>query len=262
MDFLIGLDLGQVADPTALVITEVQWPTTAEDRPRYQVRHSERMLGWPYPRVVEQVGGRLAQLPYPHQRWLAADAPGVGRPVIDMLTQAKLEPIAITLHGGAQLHQDGRAYRVPKRDVVSALQVAFQEGRLKIARQLPLAQMLIDELLAFRVKIDMGTGHDSYSAWREKDHDDLVLATGLAVWMGEWLAKARPPPLVMERGLQGVQLSRAHTSTPDRPQRPRFRPDRFVVDTSEKPESLDWDDIKQRVADGTEDIPERSPWVD
>ena len=38
MDFLIGLDLGQVADPTALVITEVQWPTTAEDRPRYQGR--------------------------------------------------------------------------------------------------------------------------------------------------------------------------------------------------------------------------------
>ena len=29
-------------------------------------------------------------------------------------------------------------------------------------------------------------GHDSYEAWREKDHDDLVLATSLAVWMREW----------------------------------------------------------------------------
>ena len=26
------------------------------------------------------------------------------------------------------------------------------------------------------------SGHDTYSAWREKDHDDLVLACSMAVW--------------------------------------------------------------------------------
>jgi len=36
------------------------------------------------------------------------------------------------------------------------------------------------------VKIDPRTAHDSYSHWREGDHDDLVLATALACWFREW----------------------------------------------------------------------------
>ena len=31
-------------------------------------------------------------------------------------------------------------------------------------------------------------GHDSYGAWREKAHDDLVLAVAMAVWVGEHAA--------------------------------------------------------------------------
>jgi hypothetical protein len=39
--------------------------------------------------------------------------------------------------------------------------------------------------LNFRVKIDPLTAHDSYGAWREGQHDDLVLAVALAVWFAE-----------------------------------------------------------------------------
>jgi len=35
------------------------------------------------------------------------------------------------------------------------------------------------------VKINLATGHDSYEAWREGDHDDLVLAVAMACWTGE-----------------------------------------------------------------------------
>jgi hypothetical protein len=38
------------------------------------------------------------------------------------------------------------------------------------------------ELLNFKRKINLNTAHDSYEHWREGDHDDLVLATSLAVW--------------------------------------------------------------------------------
>ena len=44
------------------------------------------------------------------------------------------------------------------------------------------ADVLVKELSNFRVKIDPVTAHDSYSAWREADHDDLVLAVALAAW--------------------------------------------------------------------------------
>ena len=35
------------------------------------------------------------------------------------------------------------------------------------------------------MKINVATGHDSYEAWREGDHDDLVLSLALAVWYGQ-----------------------------------------------------------------------------
>ncbi len=74
--------------------------------------------------------------------------------------------------------------RVPKRDVASTIAVLLQTGRLRIARGLKESETLLRELLNFRVKISL-SGHDTYEAWREAEHDDLVLAVGLAAWLFE-----------------------------------------------------------------------------
>jgi hypothetical protein len=50
---------------------------------------------------------------------------------------------------------------------------------------IPAVPTLVQELLAFRVKIDPLTAHDSYGAWREGAHDDLVLAVAVAAWYGQ-----------------------------------------------------------------------------
>lgn len=60
---------------------------------------------------------------------------------------------------------------MPKRNLVSSVQVALQSGRLKIAEDLALAETLRKELLNFRVKVNVSTAHDSYEAWREGDHE-------------------------------------------------------------------------------------------
>jgi hypothetical protein len=45
---------------------------------------------------------------------------------------------------------------------------------------------LANELLNFKVKINLKTAHDSYKAWREGIHDDLSLsAVALACWAAE-----------------------------------------------------------------------------
>jgi hypothetical protein len=49
---------------------------------------------------------------------------------------------------------------------------------------LALAPVLTEELSRFKMKFNAATAHDSYAAWREGDHDDLVLATALAAWWG------------------------------------------------------------------------------
>jgi hypothetical protein len=93
--------------------------------------------------------------------------------------------LGITITGGDIAHGEGRQWRVPKRDLVGILQVALQASRLKVAQGLPEASILVNELLNFRVKINLKTAHDSYEAWREGVHDDLVLSVALACWTAE-----------------------------------------------------------------------------
>jgi hypothetical protein len=72
----------------------------------------------------------------------------------------------------------------------------MQNGQLKIADALALKDTLVKELLAFRVKINISTAHDSYEHWREGDHDDLVLSVALACWAGErFLRKESSVPM-------------------------------------------------------------------
>ncbi|MFC1944687.1 hypothetical protein ACFLX5_04275 [Chloroflexota bacterium] len=100
----------------------------------------------------------------------------------DLFERAGLRPLGITITGGDTAHGESRQWRVPKRDLVGILQVAVQMGRFKVAQELPEAKALVDELLNFRVKINLKTAHDSYEALREGVHDDLVLSVALACW--------------------------------------------------------------------------------
>jgi hypothetical protein len=75
----------------------------------------------------------------------------------------------------AQQGESSADWRVPKRDLVGAAQIALQNRILEIARKLSMSEILVRELLNFRVKIS-DLGHDTYNAWRESEHDDLVLA--------------------------------------------------------------------------------------
>ena len=193
-DFLVGLDLGQSQDYTALVVAErVQVPTGERSRydgtpiclKHYHVRHIQRFaLGTAYPVIVEQVAGMLRQGPLVGRYRLVVDATGVGAPVVDLFRQGGMSPTGVTITGGNTPTHEGANWLVPKRDLVSTMQVLLQSRRLMVAEELPEAPLLVKELLDFQVKITMAA-HDIYGAWREGQHDDLVLATALAVWFGE-----------------------------------------------------------------------------
>jgi hypothetical protein len=180
--FVVGLDLGQAQDFTALAVVH---RSAARDG-FVQVPHLERFpLGTPYPTIVGRMAQLLATPPLREQASLVVDATGVGTAVLDLLRQAKLSPIAITITGGDKVHRENRnQYSIPKRELVGCLQVLLQTRRLKIASALPEAELLVKELLSFQVKIT-GHAHDTYGAWREGAHDDLVLALALAAWYGE-----------------------------------------------------------------------------
>jgi hypothetical protein len=59
--------------------------------------------------------------------------------------------------------------------------------------------VLVKELMNFRVKI---TAHanDTYDAWREETHDDLVLALAMACWYRGQMMKRHQMQLFIEDG--------------------------------------------------------------
>ena len=71
-----------------------------------------------------------------------------------------------------------------KRELVGMVSVLLEQRRLQIADGLPEATILKAELGNFRLKMT-AAGNETFSAWRDADHDDLVLAVALACWLGE-----------------------------------------------------------------------------
>lgn len=208
--FLIGLDLGQSMDPTALAILDRGSILDDAGNPvrdgrglaisAYGVLHLERYpLNSAYPVLVEVVK-ELVSRPAVQSRGrprLAIDATGVGRAVVDQFLGAKMpaEIVPITITSGAGVTRDlwnktgPICYRVAKLDLVAAVRIGLDAGRLRIAPTLALARTLVSELQTYQVKITHAA-HETFNA-REGAHDDLVLAVALAAWLGE---NAPPPP--------------------------------------------------------------------
>ena len=189
--YISGLDLGQTQDFTALAVLE---QTTHPDPEKagqtvrhYAVRHLERFkLGTSYTAVCARLVTLFAAPPLKRST-LAVDQTGVGRPVIDMLQKSPIEawirPITITGGHKATPAVTG-GWLVPKKELVSVLQVMLQARRIKVAPSLPEAATLVRELTTFQVKITPAA-NEVFGAWREGAHDDLVLAVAIAVWQAE-----------------------------------------------------------------------------
>ena len=202
--FVVGVDLGQAKDYTAVVVNErteaeqikLQRASPFEIVPgevsrKRLIRHGFTFLhrfplGTPYPEVVERVGGLLARLPARRDKpELYVDATGVGRPVVDMMKAKGLRPIGISITAGNDvLRKTSDDVRIPKRVLASLMQVVLQARRLRIAEEMELTPILRGELEGFKVKININ-GNETFEAWRENVHDDLVLAAAIAVWGAE-----------------------------------------------------------------------------
>lgn len=212
MRYFVGLDLAETQDYTAVSVLDRHVPTVEDshvvvtgnvvvDRrlglPRretfrratgpatFALVYQERFNGRAYPWIVQHVQKLMRSPELNAKAKLVVDSTGVGRPVYQMLRDAHLEPVGLTIHGGDQVTWAGGIARVPKRDLVGAVQVILQSDRLAFANGLPHLEVLKAELQNFRVKIDPVTSHDSYAAWREGDHDDMVLALAVAAWYAQ-----------------------------------------------------------------------------
>jgi hypothetical protein len=185
--YVLGIDIGQANDPTAVAILEHEYRTR---EPTYALRALHRYrLGTPYPNIVADITNRLLTPPLSEHSIVAIDSTGVGAPIVDLFKQhPRLGDIcAITITGGTSIGGSGYQLTVPKRDLINTTAILLQQRRLRIAGNLPDTPALINELLNYRFKTS-DSGHQSYAPATSQDHDDLLIALSLALWR----AKHRP----------------------------------------------------------------------
>jgi hypothetical protein len=101
-----------------------------------------------------------------------------GAPFLDFLrangVRRNLFPISIT--SGKSITVNRGTHNIPKRDLMTNLQLMLQNRELLISSHLPHAPLLRDELANMRRRVD------SFEPDRTSQHDDLLMALALAAW--------------------------------------------------------------------------------
>ena len=171
----------------------------------YRVRHLERH-GPPsrYSKIAERIPEIVREIGRSEQV-LVLDITAGGRPVYQRIYQEirrTLEesrihitycPITVTGVAGGVSKSPDVGWLVPRRDLISATQILFDEGHLKIAEGLELANTLKDKLLAIKPKPNQKPA--DLEGWREGGDDDVVLAVATSVWACErFLVKEESRP--------------------------------------------------------------------
>jgi hypothetical protein len=218
--FTIGLDLGQVSDPTALSTLDERLDLKTVQSPEeamlgakgkkiysrsYHLRQLERPpLGTSYPEIVRWIQDIVNNPILAGQTDLVVDATGVGRPVIQIMQEAGLNPIPVVITFGeigkdVVMGDDGY-FRVPKVDIMASLQVLFGSSRLRYPEVIydrqgvNLVPVWLHEMEQFKMKRTRA-GNMTYEAWRESDHDDIVLSIAISCW---WILYSRPKEEIHE----------------------------------------------------------------
>jgi hypothetical protein len=121
---IVGVDIGQARDPTALAVLE-----------GFAVRWVERMpLGTAYPLVVDRIAAvarAAGDAP------IAVDATGVGRAVVDLLRERGFEPIAVVLGGGKAVRRTAKGISIPRHAFFRPLEAAVEANWLRVAFPVP-----------------------------------------------------------------------------------------------------------------------------
>src|SRR5262245_59008913 len=116
-DYVVGLDLGQAHDFTALaVLQRPRFDPKSTEPPIYMLRHLERyQLGTPYTTIVPAVS-LLLRTPPVRGAPLVVDYTGVGRALVDMLKKetsiSRVVPVTVTA-GHAITHGENGSFHVP-----------------------------------------------------------------------------------------------------------------------------------------------------
>ena len=195
---MVGMDLGQLQDFSAISVLrlmEITQPVTVDDDPNrrnnafdvfqeYHLVHLERFQD----SYVGALDRLEAVLNHPgimlDQKETILDASGLGQPVVEMAWNRQIEVVPMCITGGETPRYSEGKYYVPRHELISCVISIFQSERIKIADELELKQLLIDELSSLTVK-KRATGAETYETAKSTEHDDMVMSLSMPLWLAQ-----------------------------------------------------------------------------
>jgi hypothetical protein len=207
--FYLGVEpAGNPGEGTTISVTEY----TLEPCLTYKVRYLQRFpAGAPYPMIIEAINQIREEL---RGGLVVLNSTFIGDPIRDMFKLSGITPVSIyvaNVKAAIKPHienavdplrkYDHLFWEVPYLDIVSVLQVAFQQGQLQIAPEMELAQSLIDEILTFRVETSVS---GKIEKLRIDQNADLLLSVAISVYTAARFGGNRVPIESMTSESTGV----------------------------------------------------------
>ena len=188
-DSIISLSLGTVAEPSGLVVVK-PWsalfpPDGRDPNPavgnQFDVRWIQRFpVGCPLPVILNRVSEIASDKRVSRESIILLDISSVGTAPLRAFQSRGMYPAAIDLTSAGAEGFANDAQHIPLRDALGAAQVVLQTARLRVAKDLDLAETLVSDLQAFDPKpiarnADLRGGRNA----------DLVFALAVALWWGD-----------------------------------------------------------------------------
>jgi len=190
MAVVMGIDVGQRREPSALCVAESQRREVSSGTAvHHLIRHLERLpAGTPFPDVARraaEVSAGIASRTEESPR-VFIDATGLGQALVDLFDEALKEVRVVTpvyfTHGDRR-QESGTGWHsevsLGKAHLVCRLQTLLQTGRLHLPHTRE-AEILATELMDYQGHVE-SNANDRYGAFTVGTQDDLVTALGLAV---------------------------------------------------------------------------------
>lgn len=190
--YLIGVDCGELADPTAIAAAELE-----PGDPDYLVRvgYIQTLpLRTPFRQVADRIGEIESGLRTRGPVLVLVDSTGMGQSIPELAREKVESPVvSCRLTGGNESACRGLYWRIPKPEMVRELVRLIDQGRLRLPREYPTVEIRLAVAEALRELRDFqanqrkgGAGRVTFEGMKGS-HDDIITALGLiALGASRW----------------------------------------------------------------------------
>ncbi len=184
--FILGLSSGKAKGHAAIVLVETFGKYQINKR--YNLRRVERFKLKSDDDIVNRIIEFLENNQLKGNVDLVTDIKASEQKLTSALTKARLNPVPVTIIDEGTKTSDDGIYVLPRKELLTNLQLLYVAERLRLNPQLDLGKVIREEILRFRVH-KTPKNDDMGKSDKKPEYEDLIFALALACWYGQETSK-------------------------------------------------------------------------